>query len=282
MKTRLISTIALSEYCGPESLNHQHTCLEDRLGEAATYLEMAARIGSDFVCLPESFGHHEWAEHTMHEHAEELGNGPVSSFCSEWARKGNMNVVCATPILFDNKPYNTAVLFDRTGAPAAHYSKVNLADGDEGEGRNFEAGNELEVFEIEGLKIGFQICFDLNFPEGCRTLALKGAELVFWPTMWDIGATGYAETILKARAMENLLTIVAAAYADFPSGDPPGFDARRTVKTTMIVDWSGFTRASAGVSPGLACAFLDFGRMPFHQMTRDYMLKLRRPQVYEL
>ena len=282
MDKRLISTIALSEFCGPESLNHKHESLEDRLGEAAGYLEEAARIGSDFVCLPESFGHHERAEAVMHEYAEELGNGPVSSFCSEWAKKGNMNVVCATPILFNGKPYNTAVLFDRNGAPVAHYSKVHLADGKEGEGKHFEEGNELNVFEIEGIKVGFQICFDLNFPEGCRTLALKGAELIFWPTMWDFGAGNYAEHIVKARAMENLLTIVGAAYADFPPGVPPAFKAHRTVKSTMIVDWSGFTLATTGVSPGIAVAYVDFERMPFHQMTREYMRKLRRPDVYEL
>ena len=100
--------------------------------------------------------------------------------------------------------------------------------------------------------------------------------------MWEIETTGYAETILKARAAENLLTIVAAAYADFPPGVPPALAAKRTAKTTSIVDWSGFTLASTGVSPGIASAYVDFGREPFHQMTRDYMKKLRRPDEYEL
>lgn len=282
MDRKLISTIALSEYCGGDSLNHQHLTLDDRLSEAAVYLDEAMRIGSDFVCLPESFAHHEWAEFTMHEHAEELGNGPVSSFLSEWAKKGKMNVVAATPILFGGKPYNTAVLFDRSGDPVAYYRKVHLADGDEGEGRYMKAGDRLDVFEIEGITVGFQICYDLNFPEGCRTLALKGAELIFWPTMWDIEPTGYALHILKARAMENLLTIVAAAYADFPPGNPPGSNAARTVKTSAIVDWSGFALASTGISPGIASAYVDFTRTPFQQMTRESIKKLRRPDVYEL
>ena len=277
-----ISTIALSEHCGPESLNPKHESLESRLEEAAGYLAVAAKAGTDFVCLPESFAHHEWAEQTMHEHAEELGKGPVSAFCSEWARKGKMNVVCATPIAFGGKPFNTAVLFDRSGKPAAHYCKVHLADGKEGEGRYLEAGDRLDVFEIEGLRVGFQICFDLNFPAACRTLALKGAELVFWPTMWDITTCDYAEHIMKARAMENLLTIVGSAYADYPPGTPPGLSARRTVKMTAIVDWTGFTLASTGTAPGIASAFVDFDRLAFHQMTRDYMKKLRRPEVYEL
>jgi predicted amidohydrolase len=282
MRQFLISTIALSEYCGPDSLNPKHTSLESRLEEAAKYLAVAARLGSDFVCLPESFAYHEWAEQTMHEHAEELGKGPVSSFCSEWARKGRMNVVCATPISFGGKPYNAAVLFDRFGRPAAHYCKVHPADGEEGEGRFIAAGNRLDVFEIEGVKIGFQVCFDLNFPEACRTLALKGAELLFWPTMWDRGVCEYAEHIMKARAMENLLTIVGAAYADFPPGTPPALAAKRTVKITAIVDWTGFILASTGTTPGIASAFVDFDRLAFHQMTREYLLKLRRPDVYEL
>ena len=277
-----ISTIALGEHCGPESRNPAYASLEDRLAEAAKYLAVAARVGSDFVCLPESFAYHEWAEQTMHEHAEELGKGPVSSFCAEWAKKGRMNVVCATPIAAGGKVYNTAVLFDRTGRPAAHYHKVHPADGAEGKGRYMTAGDRLDVFEIEGLQVGFQICYDLNFPEACRTLALKGAELIFWPTMWDIGACGYEECILKARAMENLVTIVASAYADWPAGTPPNFDARRTVKITSVVDWTGFTLASTGTEPGIASAFVDFDRLAFHQMTRDYIRKLRRPDVYEL
>jgi deaminated glutathione amidase len=282
MRTFHLAAIALSEYCGPESTNHRHQSRDDRLEEAARYLAVAARMGCDFVCLPESFAYHEWAEQTMHEHAEALGKGPVSSFCAEWARKGRMNVVCATPILFGGKPYNTAVLFDRTGAPAASYRKVHLADGDEGEGRWFAAGDTHEVFTIEGVKVGFQICFDLNFPEACRTLALKGAELVFWPTMWDMTTCNYTEHIVKARAMENLLTIVGAAYADFPPGTPPALSATRTVKMTGIVDWTGFTLASAGTTPGIATALVDFDRLAFHQMTRDYMRKLRRPETYEL
>ena len=277
-----LAAIALSEHCGPESLNPRHQSLQDRLAEAAVYLEEAARMRVDFVCLPESFAHHEWAEQTMHEHAEELGKGPVSSFCAGWARRGNMNVVCATPIADGGRVYNTAVLFDRSGRAAATYRKVHLADGEEGEGRHIAAGDRLEVFEVEGLKIGFQICYDLNFPEGCRTLALKGAELIFWPTMWDIGVCAYAETIMKARAMENLLTIVGAAYADYPPGTPPALSAQRTVKLTAIVDWSGFTLASAGTAPGIASAFVDFDRLAFHQLTREYIKKLRRPDVYEL
>ena len=277
-----IATIALSEWVSAKSLNHKHESLDDRLSEAAVYLEDARRMGCDFVCLPESFAYHEWAEFTMHEYAEELGNGPVSSFLAEWCRKGNMNIVCATPMLFDGKPYNTAVLFDRNGEPAAHYNKVHLADGDENEGRFFAAGNALDVFEIEGVKVGFQICYDLNFPEACRTLALKGAELIFWPTMWEIDLTRYSEHILKARAMENLVTIVASAYADYSPGTPPAFDARRTVKESSIVEWSGFTLASTGVFPGIAYAQVDMERMPFHQMNREYIRKLRRPDVYEL
>ena len=132
------------------------------------------------------------------------------------------------------------------------------------------------------MKVGFQICFDLNFPEACRTLALKGAELIFWPTMWEIDLTRYSEHILKARAMENLVTIVASAYADYSPGTPPAFDARRTVKESSIVEWSGFTLASTGVSPGIAYARVDLERMPFHQMNREYIRKLRRPDVYEL
>ncbi len=54
------------------------------------------------------------------------------------------------------------------------------------------------------------------------------------------------------------------------------------MKITAIVDWTGFTLASTGTAPGIASAFVDFDRLAFHQLTREYTRKLRRPDVYEL
>jgi len=127
----------------------------------------------------------------------------------------------------DDKLYNDGVLMDEDGRIAGIYHKVHLpcpVEGDQvTEAGLFTAGTEHPVFDTRIGKIGFQICYDIDFPEGARCLALNGADLILHPTV------GYnfpdeeeivAEARLRTRATDNTLTL---AYANF--GPSPGRSA---------------------------------------------------------
>ena len=122
--------------------------------------------------------------------------------------------------------YNDAVLMDERGEVAGIYHKVHLPcplGWEVTEAGLFTAGSEHPVFETRVGRIGFQICYDIDFPEGCRCLALNGAEIILHPTV------GYAfpdeeevvaEARLRTRATDSSVVIV---YANF--GPAPGRSA---------------------------------------------------------
>ena len=115
--------------------------------------------------------------------------------------------------------FDSAVLFNRTGHRVLKYRKVNLAAGED---QFLTAGNVIgPVAELDGVRVGVLICFDIFLPEPARLLALQGAQVVLVPT-----ANGYpadynplSRVIVPARALENN---VAVAYVNHVQ-DEPGF-----------------------------------------------------------
>ncbi len=103
---------------------------------------------------------------------------------------------------------NTAVLFDSAGAARASYSKVHLFRL-MSEDQYLTAGDELATVEFAGVKAGLAICYDLRFPEIFRRYALEGAKLVFLPSEWPHPRLAHWRTLLRARAIENQLFMVA-------------------------------------------------------------------------
>ncbi len=150
----------------------------DRIALARKYLEVAGERGSDFALLPELFA---TKRATDQAQAEEVPGGPASSMMAEEARKWHMYVLGS---LYENdggKIYSIVPLFDREGRLAGKYRKVHLPDY---EVLIAEAGDSFPVFQTDVGTVGALVCWDMQFPESMRCLALQGARVVFWPTMY--------------------------------------------------------------------------------------------------
>lgn len=182
-----------------------------------------------------------------------------------------------------NDLYNDAVLMDERGEVLGIYHKVHLPcplDWEVSEAGMFVAGNEHPVFETMVGKVGFQICYDIDFPEGCRCLALNGADIILHPTV------GYAfpdeeeivaEARLRTRATDNSVVIV---YSNF--GPSPGRSA--------IYSPNGNQIACCGRgSDKFIFADLDlrqprmqnWGQAATHDH-RDQLARKRRPDTYNV
>lgn len=159
---------------------------ERALRKAAQYVEAAAAKGVRIVCFAELFawpwfpvakGDEAFAD------AEPLG-GPVTSRMAELAAKHGVALVC--PFFEkgdDGAYYNSAVVYNASGGVAGVYRKVHVPNLKFWEEKHyFTPGCAFPVIEVEGVKIGVQICWDNFFPEGFRALALAGAQIVFLPT----------------------------------------------------------------------------------------------------
>lgn len=159
---------------------------ERALKKAGHFLEAAAAKGARVACFPELVS---WPWFLWEENEESFGlaeefGGPVTGAIARLASKYSLWVVC--PFFekgADGHYYNSAALINPEGGLSGTYRKVHVPKLKFWEERYyFNPGGELPVFEVEGLKIGVQLGWDNFFPEGWRTLGLKGADVVFLPT----------------------------------------------------------------------------------------------------
>lgn len=129
--------------------------------------------------------------------------GKILSLCREL----NVHVVLGLLEREAGKCYNAAALLG-PGGMLAKYRKIHLPYL--GVDRFVNHGNlPPTVCQTEIGKIGMGICYDINFPEHARAMALKGADIIVLPTNWPLHREFVPEHIVPARAAENLVFVVA-------------------------------------------------------------------------
>lgn len=211
--------------------------IEGNLSEARRLIENAVSQGARMVVLPEYFSIMGMKEADMVAAREQAGAGLVQSFLAEIARKHRVWVVGgSTPLIANapNKYRNTCLVFDELGHQVARYDKIHLFNLDLGnehyhEAETIEAGNQVVVIDSPFGRIGLAICYDLRFPELFR--AMKNVDIIVLPSAFT-STTGklHWETLVRARAIENLSYVIAAAQGGYH------VNGRETHGHSMIVD----------------------------------------------
>jgi predicted amidohydrolase len=119
--------------------------------------------------------------------------------------------------LLNGKVVNRAYNFDKNGLDLGHYDKINLFACDLpnkkiSEAANYTAGSEYKIVEVNSVKVGLGICFDMRFSEMGLHYRMNGANILTYPAAFTV-PTGKAHwhTLLRARAIENQCYVVAAA-----------------------------------------------------------------------
>lgn len=172
-----------------------------------------------------------------------------------------------------NSLFNSVHVIDSSGNSTAHYRKCHLWG--ELDRKLFKAGNNFSpVFHLSGWQLGLLICYDIEFPEASRHLALQGAELIVAPTALMHPWTFVADHITRVRAAENQVYL---AYANFCDSE----NDIDYVGRSCIVGPDGCDLARADSTPTLLQATLNKqaildirAKLPYH---RD-----RRPALYKL
>jgi predicted amidohydrolase len=232
------------------------------LATARELLERAATAGADLAVLPEYV---DYLGPTAGAPKPEPVDGEFASTFAQAAADLGVWVVAGSfhetgPD--DDHTYNTSLVFDRTGRLAATYRKIHLFDIDipdrvsYHESRTVAPGSDVVTVEIEGVRVGLSICYDLRFPELYRQLAVAGAQVLLVPAAFT-AHTGrdHWEVLLRARAIENQCYVVAAGQI----GDhDPG---QRCYGRSMVVDPWGTVVAQAPDVVGITIADVDLDRV---------------------
>lgn len=253
------------------TLVQQDTAWHDKaanLAKAAEAIEAAAKQGARVVAFTEMFA----TGFTMaaEEHAEPIP-GPTVEALAALAKRHAVYVVGTVIEQHAPRPRNAAFLLGPDGALAGTYRKIHpFSFGDEN--LHYVGGTELPLFEIDGIKAGLQVCYDLRFPETFRALSAKGAELVFVPANWPSRRAQHWSTLLAARAIENQMVVCGInRVGSDPGLAYPGLSA--------IHGPRGEPLASGGDTPGLVTADVDFSDVRAWR-TQFPALHDRRPDVY--
>ena len=163
---------------------------------------------SDVIILPEL-----WATGYYPTPIEKFFDVKTAEFICAAARENNVNIIGGSTIAkVDAKIFNRSIVVNRHGEVVATYDKTHLFSY-AGEGKVFTAGNKLSTVELDGVKCGIAICYDLRFPEFIRKLALTGIEILFVPAAWSLKRLTPRQILTKARAIENQIYVVFANSA---------------------------------------------------------------------
>ena len=253
---------------------------DSNVRRAAELADRAAADGARLVALPE-YLQFRGADDGFRMSARPIPGPFTDPFADVARRRGAWVLVGSLAEASDDadRPFNTSVLIGPDGSIVARYRKVHLFDVAveagpvDTESARVTPGDELVTADVDGVRIGLSICYDLRFPELYRGLALAGAQVLTVPANFtERTGRDHWEVLLRARAIEN------AAYVLAPSqiGGPPGQPA---YGRSMVIDPWGTVVAQAPDSVSIVHAELDIDRVVAIRRQIPALAN-RRPDVY--
>lgn len=215
-------------------------------------IEKNIKKGTDIIVLPEvwTVG---WKPSEFEDSAEDLDNSETIEFLSELAIKYNVNIIGGSfitkvkskkqkaksennlsPLTTHYSLFNTCPVINRNGELIATYDKMHLFSyyGCD-EGKFIENGKNPVLIEIDGVKIGLSICYDIRFPEIYRTYRKAGADLLINMAAWPLSRAVHWEALSKARAVENQCYMVALTQSGLIEGNDWNLGHSR------VIDYNG-------------------------------------------
>ena len=237
--------------------------VHDNLQSAGRLLREAKEAGADIACLPENFPFIGLKDADKLAVAETEGGGAAQDFLAESAARERLWIIGGTlPLRVPGHPTrttNSCLVYDATGRRVARYDKIHLFDVDlpgraesYRESTHVERGTTPVVVDTPAGRVGLSVCYDVRFPELYRQLAAAGAEILTVPAAFT-APTGRAhwDTLLRARAIENMCYVVASAQTGLHA------NGRETYGDSLISDYWGRVLTRLPRGSGLVTADVD-------------------------
>ena len=230
-------------------LNVKQGDVDANLAYVREALHRVAGEGADLAVLPEM-----WTSGFAYKNLNELAlrtEGILEELLT-LSKDLKLVIVGSMPEPNGDKVFNTVYIVDN-GRLAGVYRKIHLFSL-LGEDRAFSGGDSWLLADTSLGKVGVIICYDLRFPELSRRLALEGAQVICVPAQWPKPRQEHWRTLLRARAIENQLFVVASNACGI-IGKLDFFGM------SMIIDPKGEVLADAGETEGDIIASLDLQAM---------------------
>jgi predicted amidohydrolase len=255
----------LALYQGPGLLND----IPGSFALLAAKAAQAKSAGADLLLLPEMFlsGYNIGPENAQKHAVTAAGLAPAQAI----ARAQNIALAFGYPERVGEDVANSAVLIGPDGENLLNYRKSHLF-GELDRAMFKSLGTEFPITQLGGFKIGLLICYDIEFPEPARRLALAGVDILLIPTAQMQPYEQVATHVIPARAYENQLYV---AYANH-TGTDDGLDY---IGLSSICAPNGTVLAAAGKTEDMIFATADKAHLAKVRQT-DPLIADRRPELY--
>lgn len=241
-------------------------------------IEMAAERGANVICLQELFNTLWFPRESNPENfalAEKVDGEMIATLKGVAKKAGAVIIAPFFEKGLEGVYYNSAAVIDEKGRLLGTYRKVHIPQLPLYEESYYFSGGDLgfPVFDTSFGRIGIQICWDNFYPEGIRTLALKGAQIVFAPTAAAFASQERWKTVLTANAITNGLYI-------FRVNRVGNEEMHNFYGETFCVDPMGeMLEQPSGMGDGLYEVDIDLSLIEKTRLNYPY-LKNRRPELY--
>lgn len=242
--------------------------VEKNLMKASALLETARKEGAEIAVLPEMFSSGFYYQ-DLAGMADESPSVLLS--LKGMCKDGGISLLFSVPEKDGSAIYNTAYIIGGDGKIKGKYRKVHLF-GLFQEDRYFSGGNATVLRKISSFKVAPLICYDLRFPEISRKMTLMGAEIIAYCSQWPRERVAHWNTLLKARAIENQVFVVATNGCG-KSGKI------HLAGHSLVISPFGETLLDCGSSEGSFTVALDEEQITHFRRTLP-CLRDRRPEVY--
>lgn len=212
---------------------------------------------TDVIILPEVWTCG-WSPRVFQDSAEDLNDSDTIKFLSRIAKEHNCWIIGGSFITKRNNHfYNTCPVINRDGKVVTTYSKNHLFSyyGCE-EGKFVDTGKSPVMINIDGIKVGLTICYDIRFPEIYRAYRKAGADLFVNCAAWGLSKPIPWECMTRSRAVEEQTYMVALTQSGFIEND------EWNIGHSRIIDYKGETISEiTNQKEGAMEAILDFDSM---------------------
>ena len=183
------------------------------------YFEKTKKFNPNLICTPECSNIITNDINYLRKNATFENDCPIINMAKLYAKENNVNINIGSLLLkIKNKKklVNRSYFINTKGKIVKKYDKIHMFDVNinkketHRESDTFQAGSNIILLNIDKIKIGFTICYDLRFPNLFRKIAKKGAQIILMPAAFTVpSGKAHWEVMLRSRAIENSLFLVA-------------------------------------------------------------------------
>lgn len=205
--------------------------VEENINKADTLLREAVKKGANIVLLPELFERQYFCQERRYDYynfATPLNDNPAVKHFTKVAKELNVVIIVSFYEKDVNVLYNTVSVIDADGSNLGIYRKTHIPDDHFYQEKfYFTPGNTgFKIFETKYANIGVGICWDQWFPETARSMAVLGAELLFYPTaigsepILECDSMPHWRRCMQGHSAANLMPVIAANRIGLESVEP--------------------------------------------------------------